>query len=122
MSYNCDVFKVKKIENLRIPLLVLAKYCSDWDTSVNLETNEITITGGEGTYIKGIPMVDGLVLLCTEIDCWGEGSGNLSCNCIEPILRNSSGTLVVSRVWESGDSLDKMTVIDGVITCEDFDL
>lgn len=140
MSYNCDTFKVKKLENLRIPVKSLYKNeRSDWhperkDNDNGTVTFSIMESEINGIIKKGIkdcnifnqnmkthdPRNDILVVL--SICCRGEGSGTTMNKIIEPALRDSKGELIVSCVWEGGDSINQLIVKNGNINWKDIDI
>jgi hypothetical protein len=62
------------------------------------------------------------VLIVDSIIASGEGSGTALSWIIEPALADSTGKLVAVRVWEGGDSIDRLTVVDGVVTTEQIEL
>ena len=113
MSYNIDDFKVKKLENFKIAL-------KDFDKKIfgnpefDFETNEIKFESNECEIceFKGV-LVDGYVEL-NKIGIYGEGSGHFMANIGDKLLKNSTGTLIARLVWEEGDSVEKLTIIDGV--------
>jgi hypothetical protein len=113
MSYNIDDFKVKKLENFKISV-------KDFDKKVfrkpklDLETNKIKFESRECEVceFKGT-LVDGFVEL-NKISIYGEGSGHFMANIGDELLKKSTGTLIARLVWESGDSVEKLTIIDGV--------
>jgi hypothetical protein len=41
---------------------------------------------------------------------------------IKPALEKSKGRLVAARIWEGGDSVDRLVVVDGDVNEEDVDL
>jgi len=121
MSYNCDTFKVKKLENLKIPVESLYKHRrSDWypdridkNGSVSFEICSATMDG----YIENHN-----IFVCEKIDFSGEGSGTAIRMILEPALKDSMGELIVSCVWEGGDTINKLTVKDGKVSWEDIDI
>ena len=124
MSYNIDRFKVKKIENLVIPIKSIYPSYDEWFNKpeiVDFDTNKVIITGEcEGFEMEGF-LKDGL-LEVTDLDLWGEFSGHFMSDALEPVLRESKGTLIATRVWEEGDSIDRLTVIDGNVKEEEIEL
>jgi hypothetical protein len=113
MSYNIDDFRVKKLENFKIKL-------KDFDKKVfgnpefNFETKEIKFYSNECEVceFEGV-LVDGFVEL-NKISIYGEGSGHFMAMVGDNLLKSSTGTLVARVVWEEGDSVEKITIIDGV--------
>jgi len=113
MSYNIDDFKIIKLENFRIAV-------KDFDKTVfkkpkiNLETNEISFKSNfcEVCKFDGI-LIDGFVEL-NKISIYGESSGHFMATIGDNLLKKSTGTLIARLVWESGDSVEKVTIIDGI--------
>jgi hypothetical protein len=126
MSYNIDTWKTKTLENLVIPVAALYPKTgrADWlpnKPTIDFETGDVTIEGGsEGFRIKG-KMV-GTDIHVTNISNSGEGSGSFENYVLTEALKQSKGTLIASRVWEGGDTIDKLTVIDGVVTEENVEI
>jgi hypothetical protein len=122
MPYNCDHWKTKELVNLRIPVASLFKSDrQDWHPERLMRADETIVRFqlGDG-YIEGT-VSDG-VLLVTAISLTGEGSGFGWHEIVEPALQDSCGKLVAVRIWEGGDSIDRVTVIDGVVTYEQIEL
>jgi hypothetical protein len=122
MPYNCDHWKTKELVNLRIPVASLFRSArQDWHPERLMRADETTVRFQffEG-YIEGT-VIDG-VLLVTAISLTGEGSGFGWHEIVEPALQDSYGKLVAVRIWEGGDSIDRVTVIDGVVTYEQIEL
>ena len=113
MSYNCDVFKVKKLENFRLPLKIFAGW-----TFVISEEDELEMSCTDST-ITG--KLEGEDFVITDMYIVGEGSGNIM-RILEVLFKNSTGTLIASTVWEGGDSVSRLTVVDGKVTWEEIDL
>jgi len=121
MSYNCDTFKVKKLENLRIPIASLYKHDrQDWHpTRENLGDGRVEFCNLETIMIG---KVENDVFICEEIDCSGEGSGTVMDWILEPALKDSTGELIASCVWEGGDAINRLTVKDGVVSWENIEI
>jgi len=125
MSYNLTSFKVKKLENFILPIKAL--YASSNKNSLpkppqvsDIEKNEVIITGGCGQTIKGI-LKDGL-LYVTELKLGGECSGTYMNEIIEPAFKESKGILEAVCIWEGGDSVNSLSVINGEWVENDIDL
>ena len=114
MSYNVDSWKTKELSGLRIPIASLYKHeRSDWHPEREELPDGSTVLRVMDSQLVGT--VAGDVLTVTRIQCSGEGSGTALNWIIEPALADSKGTLVAVRVWEGGDSIDRLTVRDGVV-------
>lgn len=123
MSYNIDTWKTKKLENLTIPLEAFFRHeRKDWHPKVMRapESDSAWLDCGCEQEIKGI-LKDG-VLSVTEFNMAGEGSGTFYAWILEPALKESKGTLEAVLVWEGGDSINRLTVKDGVVESKEVDL
>jgi hypothetical protein len=126
MPFNIDTFKVKKLENLRIPVASLYKHPrSDWhpeetvDRSVTPPLHNFEMTGA-GTSISG-HVIDG-ILYVVSIECSGEGSGTSMDWIIEPALEDSRGEFVASCIRGEGEEISKIEVKDGVVAWTDVEI
>jgi len=120
MSYNISAFNIKKIEDLKIPLLDAIRTLKD--VSIKLTGENITISA---ELVKSFDCSGHLdnnnIITITEIDFGGEGSGN-SWELLIKMLKKTTGKLSAIVVWEGGDSLGKLSVVNGVITETEVDL
>ena len=126
MSYNCDTFKVKKLENLKIPIkYLLSPERTDWaferEENYN-EDNEIESTTFTNMDSDITGIVENGTLTVKEICISGEGSGTIFYDILEPALKDSKGELIASCVWEGGDSINQIIVKDGNVTWKDIDI
>lgn len=116
MSYNIDNFKIKEIENFRIPIKEFDKivFRKDFD----FDTNEIKIESDycEECEFEGI-VKDGIIELSKMTIC-GEGSGHFMATIGEALLEKSTGKLVARLIWEEGDSVENLMVENGIIDRE----
>ena len=111
MSYNLDNFKVKKLENFKIAVKDFNKKVFG-KPQIDLETNEILFEGDcEVCEFEGI-LNNGFVEI-SRISIYGEGSGQFMCEYGNSLLEKSTGTLIATLVWESGDTVERVTFIDG---------
>jgi hypothetical protein len=126
MSYNIDTFRLKKID-LTLPKdfdmeeFMKEQRCG-WEAPIEVASNLTDWEfnwGSEGLEIKGVITPEGFKV--TEVRCSGEGSGH-DMDILEALLVKFKGSLVASRVWEGGDSIDKITVTKGKIKVEEIDL
>jgi len=122
MGYNVDTWKTKELDNLRVPVASLFKHeRSDWHPARQDKADGTTVfCVMEGSKLRG--KIEGDTLVVSSIESYGEGSGTSLNWIIEPALQDSTGKLVAVRVWEGGDSIDRFTVIDGVVTSENIEL
>lgn len=121
MSYNIDTFKVKELTDLEIPVASLYKHeREDWHPhKTNNDDGSVTFSNCE-TILHGKIVAD--MFFVDKIDCSGEGSGTAMNWMLEPALEDSTGKLVVSCVWEGGDSINQLIVDDGVVEWHDIDI
>lgn len=121
MSYNIDTFKVKSLEGLIIPVSSLYKSeRKDWHPEKDINDDMSVTFTNMGTEITG-KIIDG-DLHVSEIECYGGGSGTAMKYMLEPALKDSKGILIVSCVWEGGDSINQLCVCDGVVEWEDINI
>ena len=128
MSYNIDRWITKKLDNLIIPLAALydESIREGWkpDKPVIESTDngiKVSIYLCEDGEIEGELLPDNM-LAVTRIKVRGESSGNIFYEVVEPALRKSTGKLEAVLIWESGDSISRLKVLDGVVTQEQVEL
>jgi hypothetical protein len=120
MSYNIDTWRTKEAVNLRIPLDALYGCSSEIEVEL-LPDAGIEVCGpAEGFEIKGVLLLNNDVEV-SKIALYGERSG-WAWDDFKALLAQSSGKLVASQVWEGGDSITRITVIDGVVTEENVEI
>jgi len=122
MAYNVTNWETKELDNLRIPVADFSAHvCSGWfPETTNNDDGSIKIALMGGIFVKGI--IEGEFISVSSITASGEGSGNALIEIIQPALEKSTGKLVAIRVWEGGDSIDKLTAIDGEVKTEQVEL
>ncbi len=121
MSYNIDQWKLKRLENFTIPMSVFfLSPRKDWHPEVEKDGDLTVLFCGCNQEIKGVEK-DGL-LHVSEIEMSGEGSGNFFHYVLDEALKQSKGTLEAVRVWEGGDSIDRLFVENGKITIIEIEL
>ena len=117
MSYNISAWKVKKIKHLSIPISAFSNR-SWFENPQIILTNELAksrvkVCGyAEMFEIDGV--LDGDHILVDEIESGGEGSGTFH-KALLNVLEQSGGELEVLVVWEGGDTIERLTVKDGLI-------
>lgn len=82
----------------------------------------LIITNKELGVPIDLAMFEGNSLIVSEIKLKGESSGNIWNDVVKPALEHSTGLLEVVRIWETGDYVDVLTVVDGKLTEEALDL
>jgi hypothetical protein len=123
MSYNISSWKIKKSDNLKIPMSSFYKHPrTDWhpDTEYDWKTGE-TCLFISSTEIRGT-VDSNNILAVRSIECHGEGSGTALNWIIEPALKDSTGELDVVMVWEGGDSIDRMMCKNGKVEYKPIEL
>lgn len=121
MSYNISTFKVKAISDLRIPMAEFFKHeRNDFHPELVEKEGHVTLLCGEGE-IRGTVNAD-RVLSVSSIDISGEFSGTFFREVFKPSLEHSEGELAATLVWEGGDSIELLSVIDGTVDLEEYDL
>ena len=122
MSYNCDIFKVEKLKNLRIPMDSFYQHSrSDWHPKrLNYNDGTIGLEVCESSFITGI--LNNNILDVDSIECSGVGSGSAMHLIFEPALRDSTGELIVSCIWKGGDSVNRLIVKNGDVKWENIDI
>jgi len=68
---------------------------------------------GEGLQINGEVTDAGLVV--TSLNCCGEGSGTDYDEMLVPLFQKFGGDLKATVIWEGGDSIKKLSIIQGVV-------
>ncbi len=134
MSYNISDWRTKKIERLLIPVdAFFRSHRKDWHPEIRYtqlgDTIDVEISAGENEagIIGKLQHVsrDGKkfkAIFVTHMDICGEESGTEVREILEPALKESTGYLEAVRIWEGGDSIDRLIVKDGKITVEEIDL
>lgn len=122
MSYNIDTWKTKKLENLVIPLdSFFVSDRTDWHPEkIFDEDGSICLSLSQGEGVSG-KLIDGQIHV-ESIELRGEGSGTEMNLIVEPALKTSTGELIVSMIWEGGDSINKIIVKDGDVKWEDIEI
>ena len=119
MSYNIDTWKLKKLENLCIPMESFFKHeRTDWHPTLDDDENGNVILYLMESKIKG-KVIDRM-LHVEKINISGEGSGTEMDLIVEPALQDSTGELIASCVWEGGDTINQLIVKDGITKWKDI--
>lgn len=124
MSYNITRWITKVLDNLVIPL---DSFFENPDYTWNPQNKDlldpsdwICFEIGEDCHISG--EIRGGYLYVDDIHASEAFSGHIAHDCLDPLLKNSTGTLVAIRIWEGGDSIDRLTVQNGVLEYEPIEL
>ncbi len=117
MSYNIDTWKTKKLDNFVMSLKEIQKLT---DVEIMIKGDRVEITGTAESF-EIISTIDGDDVHIKSIEYGGEGSGHYWDDFLE-CLKCTRGKLIANQVWEGGDSITKLTVIDGSVNVEDVDI
>lgn len=119
MSYNIDTWKTKKLDDFQIPISALQNH----NRKIILEPDvKITVEGPVEIFdLKGTIQFLSDTIFVEEIYIAGEGSGSYH-DTLKNIFSQSQGTLEAILVWEGGDSITRLTVVNGVVTEERVEL
>ena len=121
MSYDIDTFKVKKIENLKIPISSLYKHeRTDWYPQRENKDDGTVSFYVMDSFLSG--RIENDILSVDQFSCYGEGSGTAMLWIFEPALKDSSGEFIASCVWEGGDAINQIIVKDGNIEWKDIEI
>ena len=122
MPYNIDNWITKKIEDLRIPLKAFFPESNQmwWPEKEWTDDGTLILRFMDAAEICG-DEID-RVIHVKKIEFYGEGSGTSMHEIFEPALKESSGRLVASLVWEGGDSINRIIVNDGLVEWEDIEI
>ncbi|HEA68025.1 hypothetical protein LCGC14_3062380 [marine sediment metagenome] len=111
----------KKLVNLTIPLESFFKSGrTDFHPEKEFDENGMLTLVFCESEITG-NLKDGTFYI-SDIDISGEGSGYDMNEVIEPALKDSTGELIASRVWEGGDSINQIIVKDGKVEWRDIEI
>ncbi len=133
MSYNISQWKTKKIENLHIPLEALYDVSDDlasrgWQLEkptvdiLSRKEPKIRIEVAEDGEISGTYDIASKLITVEYIRIRGEASGTFFEDIVLPALKESTGVLEAVLIWEHGDSIEQVTVRDGVVERREIEL
>jgi len=122
MTYNIDSFHIKELENFTLSINnELVKKAPNWQVfSEGNVTKVIIDIGCETDGIKGTWDFEKLTISIEDIEIYGKFSGTSYHEILKPLFSRSEGKLRAIVVWEGGDSVEMLTVEDGVITEENM--
>ena len=116
MSYNVTGFALKKLDGFTLPYAKLLEM-TDGDVTVN--DGNLLFDEFYPSYVEIRGTLDGDRLNVTHLHYSGEGSGTYWDE-FENLLKQSTGTLKARIVWEGGDTVEVVTIENGVITREEL--
>jgi hypothetical protein len=115
VSYNIDSWQVLEMADLRMPLSAWDEGNIDWNRH-----NRVKVALGEADGLIGVADENDIISV-TKIEIYGECSGT-DFDELRGALEDSTGKLDVLIIWEGGDSISRLTVLDGKVSHEDIDL
>lgn len=118
MSYNINTWRTKEMVDFKILLEAIHGMP---DTQVILERDSKISVRGWMEFFEMSGELLGEYVLISKVEFWGEGSGSVWED-FKLMMAQSSGRLVASQVWEGGDSISRLTVIDGVVLEEEIEI
>jgi len=124
MSYNIDTFKLKKVR-LTLPIDIKFDKYVDWldEESVigNFDKGTWSINdNGEGFEMQGKITKAGLEV--TNVKVNGEGSGHDYEDLLKPLFVDYKGDLEAVMIWEGGDSITSISIVNGKVTEKEIEL
>jgi hypothetical protein len=121
MSYNIDTWKTKTLQDFKIPLKVVQALPGVVVKFKSFPDGEVKATGlAEGFELRGTwYSID--LLRVTSLKLRGEGSG-WAWEYLLGALGQSEGTLVAVQVWEGGDTITRLTVVNGDVKEEKVEI
>ena len=116
MSYNVTGFALKKLDSFTLPHAAVLE-ASEGEVNITDDVLTFNTFPVEGMEITGTR--DGDRLNVTDVSYHGEYSGTYWDD-FEDLLKQSTGTLKARIVWEGGDTVEVVTIENGVITREEL--
>ena len=102
-------------------VLLFPEEHKDWHPAIGLEKDFETVTVYiSDCFLKG-KIIDKKIHV-SEINWSGDCSGTAMHWILEPALKHSTGTLIVSCVWENGDSINRLECRDGDVKWVDVEI
>lgn len=116
MSYNVTGFALKKLDSFTLPYAAVLEAS---EGSVNNNGGVMTLDSFPVEGMEIVGALDGERLTVTDISYSGEYSGTYWEH-FEELLTQSTGTLKARIVWEGGDTVEVVTIENGMITREEL--
>jgi len=119
MSCNIEIWKTKKLDNLKIPIAAFYRHSrKDFHPSqpsiVNAATMEVSIVNCGQGVMRGI-LIDGILSVTEFSGITDDGSG-IFYSILRDALLESTGTLELRTVWEGQSDISELICVDGVVT------
>lgn len=112
MSYNVSDVTIQQSDGFKLSIEALEQLA---ESKPSVDGDQITFDDFdvEQCVIRGTR--DGDYMTVEEVEYFGIGSGGFFDD-FRKLLAHSTGTLVLRVVWEGGDTIEVLTVQDGVTT------
>jgi len=122
MSYNITNWRLKKLENFRVPYKSLfPEDKKDWHCVVeNVDDGKISLSSCGNDDLIGTLENDWLHVF--DIDICGEGSGHFMHHVLEPAFKESRGILRATCVWEGGDCINILYINGGIVSWTEIEI
>lgn len=130
MAYNISRWETKELKDFRIPWAFFdarKQVHSECHVRTGLNADlETTVRVADGSMSKGFELL-GLLdiddwIKVTGISNYGIWSGQTWDYDFWEMLAQSKGRLVAVQIWETGDSITRLTVEDGNVTEEQVEV
>jgi hypothetical protein len=121
MGYNITAWKIREITDLKLKISDLytngrEDFRPKLPELIDFETGMVKINNcGCGGYITGI-LDNGFLTIEKISGITDDGSGTFFHDILEPAFKNSTGTLKARLIWEGGDTIETIELVDGVLT------
>jgi hypothetical protein len=126
MAYNISKFKVKRLEDFRIPMddfaslfnnehVITLENCSEISKSGDVTKITVMYDFFIGTITAGI-------ITFTSLNLRGDFSGIFYDHVLKRMANKTQGTIEVVTIWEGGDHIRRTTIIAGLIKEEVIEL
>lgn len=123
MSYNITGVKIKKLELIVPRDFIFELGNINWwnDGGIDIHENSIKfVFDGDGSEIEGKLLSDKKVRI-TDFGCSSSySSGAWILETISKLCEKYKGTLEAVIVWEGGDSIEKLSIKNGVSSSEEM--
>lgn len=123
MSYNISTWKTKKLADFRLPVKSIAvsaeRQARGWKINgyvIGLIPLVMRFQLDESPGITGHLIDNNSIIVVDKIELGGEGSGSVYNEVLLPALKQSSGEMEAVIVWEGGDSIRRLHVVNGIPT------
>jgi hypothetical protein len=122
MSHNISIWRTKKLVDLEVPLSAIHSAYNEenWLRVQLLPEDKVAIHCRVEAFEMEGKLIDGTVLV-SNLHCMGTGSGWFLDE-LKALLSQSSGELIASLVWECGNYLSRLVVVNGDVSEEPIEI